>query len=239
MPRTGVIHVDDLAVEVTVRRVQRMNVRVHPPDGSVRLSVPRRMSDRAVLRFVRESRAWIEHHRARIREESRLAADGPDVVIPQGTPGELWRWFGRPLRLTVEASGRPAVVHLPLHRLVVRVPDPSDGAAVVRAVERWQRRELRRAALSLIAVWAPRLRVEVAFLGLRRMRTRWGSCIPDRRRIWLNLHLVELPPALLEYVVVHELAHLLEASHGPAFQRVMDLHLPDWRARRRRLDATS
>ena len=237
MSRTDVIRVDDLEVEVTVRRVKRMNVRVHPPDGSVRVSIPRRTSTRTVVRFVRESRRWIEGHRARIREETRADRSRPVRPPREGAAGETWWWFGRPLRLEVVATaGRARVVHLPLDRLVVHAVDPNDRPAVLAALDRWQRRELRRAASLLLDGWAGRMDVRYVFLGLRRMTTRWGSCVPEKGRIWLNVALVERPPALLEYVVVHELAHLEEASHGPGFQRLMDAQLPDWRARRAQLD---
>ena len=237
MPRTGVMSVDDLVVEVTVRRVRRMNVRVHPPDGSVRLSVPPRTSDRAVVRFVRESRAWIDRHRARIAEDERRAARLPSPPELRGLPGEIWWHLGRAVRLeVVGAPGRQQVVLSPQQRLIVSTPDPQDGRAVLAAIDRWQRRELRSAATHLLDHWADHMGVHYEFLGLRRMTTRWGTCVPAARRIWLNFALVSRPPALLEYVVVHELAHLIEASHGRDFQHLMDRTLPDWRQRRRALD---
>jgi predicted metal-dependent hydrolase len=240
VPDPDVLRVDDLEVEVTVRRVKRMNVRVHPPDGSVRLSVPPRTSARAVVRFVRESRAWIDHHRALIADEELRAASLPRRPAPRGADGEVWWRFGRALRLDVVASPGPVGVRLlPTDRLVVRVPDPRDGAAVLAALDRWQRRELRAAAVPLLDHWAGSMGVRYGFLGVRRMTTRWGTCVPARGRIWLNLALVTRPPGLLEYVVVHELAHLRVASHGRAFQALMDLHLPDWRERRATLDRSA
>jgi len=195
--QTGDLQVDDLTVEVTVRRVKRMNVRVHPPDGRVRLSVPPRTSERAIVRFVRE------------------------------------------LRLEVEGSGsRPAAEVLPGDRLVVRVPAPDDAAAVLAVLDRWQRSDLRTVAEPLLQEWCSRLGVRHDFLGLRRMTTRWGTCVPARRRIWLNVALITRPVPLIEYVVVHEVVHLREPSHGPAFRALMDTHLPDWRARRAFLDAS-
>ena len=238
MPRTGPLIVDDLTVEVTVRRVKRMNVRVHPPDGAVRLSVPQRTSDRAVARFVRESRAWIEHHRRRIADEERRAAARPVLPPAEGRSGELWWHLGRPYRLAVEmVEGRPEVEVRADGRLVVRSAHPEGDPAVLGVVDRWRRRELRRVAVPLLDLWGARLGVLHRFLGIRRMSTRWGSCVPSRGRIWLNLALVERPLELLEYVIVHELVHLREASHGPRFRALMDEHLPDWQRRRRELDA--
>jgi len=248
VPRTGptagcgttarLLRVDDLEVEVMVRRVRRMNLGVHPPEGRVRLSVPPRTSDRAVARFVRDSRVWIERHRERIRQEQRAAELRPAPPVRVGAEGELWWHFGEPLQLAVvAASGRPRVSPCPEARLEVSVADPADRDAVLRALDRWQRSELRAAAEPMLADWCTRIGVRHEFLGLRRMSTRWGTCVPARRRIWLNVALVEHAADLLEYVVVHEAVHLLEASHGVTFRALMDRHLPDWRDRRRRLDA--
>jgi predicted metal-dependent hydrolase len=240
VPRTGVMSVDDLEVEVAVRRVKRMNVRVHPPDGSVRLSVPPRTSDRAVVRFVRESRAWIDHHRARIADEELRSDRSSSTQRPSGAAGDIWWHLGRAHRLAVVAApGRGSVQLRPDRRLVVTTADPEDASAVLATLDRWQRRELRRSASLLLDHWAPRMGVEYEFLGLRRMTTRWGSCVPAKGRIWLNVMLVTRPPALLEYVVVHELAHLIELSHGPAFKELMGRHLPDWSDRRRLLDTSA
>jgi predicted metal-dependent hydrolase len=231
------LQVDDLDVEVTVRRIRRMNLGVHPPDGRIRLSVPPRTSHRAIVRFVRESRAWIERHRERIRVEERAAAARPAPRARVGVDGEVWSRFGQALRLEVVAGpGRPRVRLRPERRLEVRVPDASDRAAVLAALDRWERRELRAAAGPMLEHWCGRIGVRHGFLGLRRMSTRWGSCIPASGRIWLNVALLDHPPDLLEYVVVHEAVHLRELSHGPRFRALMDIHLPDWRDRRRRLD---
>ena len=232
-----VLQVDGLDIAVTVRRVRRMNVGVHPPDGDVRVSVPPRTSDRAITRFVRESRTWIERHRERIRVEQQAEAARPVPRPLVGAAGEVWPRFGQALRLEVVAApGRPQVRIRPDRRLEVRLPEPVDRPAVLGALDRWQRRELRAAAEPMLAHWCERVGVRYAFLGLRRMSTRWGSCVPARGRIWLNVALIDHPPDLLEYVVVHEVVHLREPSHGPRFQRLMDEHLPDWRQRRRRLD---
>jgi len=232
------LRVDDLAIEVTVRRVRRMNLGVHPPDGDVRISVPPRTSDRAIARFIRDSRTWIERHRDRIRVEQQAEATRPAPRRLVGAAGEIWSRFGQALRLEVVAApGRPRVRVRPDRRLEVQVPDPADRTAVLDALDRWQRRELRAAAEPMLEHWCERVGVRHEFLGLRRMSTRWGSCVPARGRIWLNVALHDHPPDLLEYVVVHEVMHLRELSHGPRFQGLMDAHLPDWRRRRQRLDA--
>jgi len=236
--RTGVLVVDDLSVEVTVRRVARMNLGVHPPDGQVRLSAPPWTSERAARRFVRDSRSWIEHHRSRIEELVREEASRPRARVLRGVSGETWHHFGRTVQLDVIAAPRAAVSLGEPDQLRVAVPSPQDTVQVLAMIDRWQRRELRATAGPMLTDWGRRMGVEHRFLGLRRMSTRWGSCVPAKGRIWLNVALVSRPPALLEYVVVHELVHLLESSHGPRFRALMDLHLPEWRERRTALDAS-
>lgn len=237
MARPELLHVDGLDVEVTVRRVRRMNIRVHPPAGEVRMSVPPRTSRAAIVRFVRESRGWVEGHRLRIRE---MEAVDPSASAPserRGVAGEVWWHLGHAHRLRVEAAdARPAVRRLP-GRLVVSAPRRWGGPEVLALLDRWQRAELRRVAEPMLAFWGARMGVRNDFLGIRRMSTRWGSCVPGRRRIWLALALVERHPAGIEYVVVHELAHLREPSHGTRFRALLSEHLPGWEDRRAALDA--
>ena len=239
MTATGLRRIDDLTVEVTVRRVRRMNVRVHPPDGSVRLSVPPRTSWRTVTAFVRASRPWIDKHRARIAAEERRAALAPPPPEAAGRDGEVWWHLGRAHRIArVAGDGRLQIRLAPRRIVITGADDDTPEADVLAALDRWERRRLRSVAVPLLDGWGPRMGVHHEFLGLRRMSTRWGSCVPARRRVWLNTLLVRRPPALLEYVVVHELAHLREASHGPRFRALMDEQLPDWRERRAALDRT-
>jgi predicted metal-dependent hydrolase len=227
--------VEGLEVELSRKRVRNLHLSVHPPDGRVRISAPLRASDRSIARFVRENLDWVAGHRARIAEEERRAAPRP--VVLRGEDGEVWSRFGQALRLTVvERPGRPRVLITPERRLVLMVPMGAPSDVRLAALERWQRRELRGAASRMIEHWSPRLDVAPQFLGIKRMRTRWGTCVPQRGRIWLSLALASREPAQVEYVVVHELVHLLEGSHGRRFVALMDTHLPDWRARKEALD---
>jgi len=231
--------VEGLEVELVRKRVRNLHLSVHPPDGRVRISAPLRTSDRSIARFVRENLAWVARHQERIAEEERRAAAVPRPRVLRGEGGEVWSRFGQALRLTVvEGSGRIDVRVAPERRLVLTVPSGTGAEARLAALERWQRRELRTAASVMIEHWAARLEVSPQFLGIRRMRTRWGTCVPQRGRIWLSLALASREPAQVEYVVVHELVHLLEGSHGPRFVALMDRYLPDWRSRKAALDGS-
>jgi predicted metal-dependent hydrolase len=113
----------------------------------------------------------------------------------------------------------------------------SDAEARDQVLQRWYRERLRELVPPLLAKWQPALRVHAADWRIRRMKTRWGSCSVGARRIWLNLELAKKPARCLEYLVVHELAHLVERRHGDRFIRLMDTHLPTWRQRRQELNA--
>ena len=229
--------VEGLEVELVRKRVRNLHLSVHPPDGRVRISAPLRASDRSIARFVRENLAWVARHRVRIAEEEQRAAATQRPRSLCGEDGEVWSRFGQALRLTVvERAGRIGVRVAPDRRLVLTVPAGTAAEARLAALERWQRRELRTAASRMIDHWAVQLDVTPQFLGIKRMRTRWGTCVPLRGRIWLSLALASREPAQVEYVVVHELVHLLEGSHGRRFVALMDAHLPDWRARKAALD---
>jgi predicted metal-dependent hydrolase len=146
--------------------------------------------------------------------------------------GESHYAWGIRRRLSViERPGR-AHVELDHRRLLLYVPEGTGRQARVNVLQQWQRDELRRAVPPLIARWEKEIGRPVTFWGIRRMKTKWGSCNREAARIWLNLELAKKDPACLEYVVVHEMAHLLERGHGERFTSLMDSLLPDWRTRR-------
>lgn len=232
------LELDDVTVAVTRRSVRRATLRVHASDGRVTLSAPLRAPERDLVRFVREHLDWVRDERDRALEEAHQEALRRPPP-PSGVDGEVWWWEGAPWRLSTRTrAGRPRVVPAEGRRLVLLVPPGTDTVGRLAAIERWQRRDLRQRASRLVDAWAPRLGVAPTFLGIRRMSTRWGSCVPATGRVWINLELGARPPEHLELVVVHELTHLITRTHGPRFQRLMDRHLADWRARQAELDGT-
>jgi predicted metal-dependent hydrolase len=217
-------------VTVTARRARRLTLRVHPPDARVTLSVPLRTSQREARALVAANLDWIHAQRERILREA--AALPPSPPPPAVRDGATWWLFGEPVRLTLVTGGtRTSVRHEAPDRIVLRRPEGTAASVERAALERWQRRVLRGAAWPYVAAWSEELGVAVSHLGIRRMRTRWGTCAVDTARVWLNLELITRPLAALEYVVVHELVHLRDATHGPGFVALMDAHLADWRDR--------
>lgn len=225
------ITIDDVSVEVVRKRVKRINIRVYPPDGRVRVSAPLRMAEETVRLALTARLGWIRGHRLRLAER-------PRPVVQRYESGESHPVEGRRFTLrVVEVSARPQVT-LVGDTLELRVRPGTGVAKRAALLDGWYRSRLNERVAPLVAEWQRRMGVSAAEVRVRRMKTLWGSCNTRDRRIWLNVELIRRPPRSLEYVLVHELAHLIERSHGARFQRVMDRFLPDWRERRAELNAT-
>jgi predicted metal-dependent hydrolase len=219
------IDLNGLAVELVRKDVKTIRLSVYPPDGSVRVSAPRRMPLETIRLFAVAKLDWIKAQRAKMLGQ------------PRETPREyrereshyLW---GQRYLLSVREADRAPGVEVDPSKIVLSVRPGSDSAKRAEVMTSWYRGLLRAEARRLFAIWEPRLGVKATGLFVRHMRTRWGTCNTRRGTIRLNTELAKKPPVCLEYVVVHELAHLIEASHGPRFIAVMDEALPRWREAR-------
>jgi predicted metal-dependent hydrolase len=215
--------VGGIDAEVVRKPIKHLRIGVYPPDGRVRVSAPLAVSDEAVRLAVLSKMGWIEKHRARMEAQARQARR-------ERADGEVRCFLGRRYRLrVVEQEGAGGVTLVGMAAIEVCVRAGAGEGEGERVLERWYREQLRLLVPPLLERWEPALGVRVAEWGIRRMKTRWGSCNPRARRIWLNLELVKRPPRCLEYIVVHEMAHLLERSHNGRFRAIMDEHLPSWR----------
>ncbi len=212
------------------KRVKHIRLRVYPPGGEVRVSAPLRTPSAAIEAAVLDRLDWIEGHRRRY--VGATPAAGLEYVS-----GEVHYLRGEPVTLRLEPRHAGFSVSLGIGgELVLRGPAHARLGERAAALERWQRAEATREAERLVALWEPRLGVEVAALGLKRMRSRWGTCNPTARRVWLNTELIKRPATCFEYVVVHELAHILVPDHSSRFWAVVGRHLPAYREARAELD---
>jgi len=219
----------EVEIELLRKKIKNMHLRVYPPDGRVRLSVPYRMPIEAACAFAASHLDWI-----RTKRQSLL---GRERVLPfsYGDGESHYLWGTRyPLRV-VEGAGARAVELLP-NEILLRVLPGTTREQKGDLLTLWYRGLVRRAASVLIAEWEPRLGVQVNGLFVQRMKTRWGSCNIRHRHIRLNSELAKKPSDCFEYVVVHELAHLLVRLHDQRFRALLDRFLPDWRTRQRRLN---
>lgn len=227
---SGQITVDGIPVEVVRKRVMHLRLTVSAPDGRVRVSAPLHVDDAAVRAMVAQRLDWIQRHRARL---AGVAAPTPLRIVT----GERLRVGGEAYELrVVERRGAPGV-SIDGGTLELGVRPGSGGARRLAVLEGWLRERLRGQVADLVAAWEPQMGVTVGGVGIRKMTTRWGSCNARAGRIWLNLELARRSPGCLEYVVVHEMVHLLERRHDARFYGFMDRFLPDWRRWRDELNA--
>jgi predicted metal-dependent hydrolase len=208
---------------VVRKRITNLNLTVQPPDGRVRVSVPYRISDDRVRQFVLSKRDWIKKHQANVRSRPRPTRQ----AMISGESYDLW---GKRYRLEViERQGRHEV-QINKNHMYLYVKPNTTKANRQKALVEFYRAEIKGRVPSLIAKWEAITGERVFDWGVKQMKTRWGSCNTRARRIWLNLELAKKPPECLEYILVHEMVHLLERRHNQKFRSYMDRFMPNWRA---------
>lgn len=226
------ITVAGIQVAVVRKPIKNLHLGVYPPDGRVRVAAPMAISDAAVRVAIIGRLSWIKQKQAGFARQTREPRR-------EMTSGESHYYRGRRYRLqVVETDGAPRVELRGHQAMVLHVHAGWTAHDRELLLQGWYRDRLREVVARLLSRWQENLGVEVGHWGIRRMKTKWGSCNPKARRILLNLELVKKPAACLEYVLVHELAHLRVAKHDAEFLRIMDRHLPTWRRRRTELNAT-
>jgi predicted metal-dependent hydrolase len=223
------LRLGDLAVEVVHKDIKNVHLSVHPPAGRVRIAAPRHLSVDAIRAFAIGKLGWIRRQQKKLQEQER---ETPREYLDR----ESHHVWGRRCLLAVVERDAPPSVEWGHHRLALFVRPGTDARSRAEVLERWYRDQLRAAALPLLARWQPRLGVQVERLFVQRMKTRWGSCNPSARTIRLNTDLAKKPRECLEYLVVHELVHLLEPTHNARFVALIDRFLPGWPHRRELLN---
>ncbi len=220
-----------IQVEVVRKRIKNLYVRIYPPEGRVRATVPVGLSDEEIRSAIVSRSEWILRHREKLSKEPQ-----PGYTMDTG---EIHHFQGRGYRLQViEHLGPPSVriVDNTTLQLIVR---PGTGRGKREAVlQQWYRQMLRKRIRELIPQWQPVIGVEVADWGIKKMKTLWGSCNTRARRVWVNLELAKKPPECLEYILVHEMLHLLERHHNERFRELMNKLMPQWRLHRDKLNQT-
>lgn len=225
----GSIVIDNMELAVVYKDIKNVHLSVHPPTGRVTISAPRRTSPEALRAFAVSKLAWIRRHQRGIRAQKRE----PAREYIDRESHYLW---GRRYLLTVEETDGRQGVEADHRRIVLRVRPDSEGEARAALMAGWYRDQVRASAPEVIRRWEPVLGVRLQAFQVRQMKTLWGSCSPDSGTIRLNTELAKKPRACLEYIIVHELAHLREPSHNARFVGIMDRAMPNWRALRDRLN---
>lgn len=226
------IAVAGLDVDIVRKDIKNLHLGVYPPDGHVRVAAPLAVSDEAVRLAVIDKLAWIKRQRAKFIEQPRQSRR-------EMVNGESHYYLGRRYRLRIHECDGPGRVTIRRQGFLDLYVRPGASAERREAVLlSWRRRQLRETASPLLEKWQTALGLAPVNWGIKKMKTRWGGCNVRARRIWLNLELSKKTIACLEYIVVHELAHLLEHNHTARFAELMDRFLPQWRSRREELNAS-
>jgi predicted metal-dependent hydrolase len=224
------IRVGDMVVDVVRKDIKNLHLAVYPPDGRVRVAAPLLVDDEAVRLFTISKLPWIKRQRAKFQGQERQSAR-------EYVSGESHYYRGRRYLLDVIYHDGPPRVWLRNNTtldLVVRTG--SDTAKRERVLLDWYRAQLKDIVPALVAKWEAVIGVEVAAWGVKRMKTKWGTCNIAARRIWLNLELAKTSVPCLEYIIVHEMVHFLERNHTDRFTGYMNQFLPQWRLRRDELN---
>ena len=225
--------VGGLAVEVVRKDIKNLHLGVYPPNGRVRIAAPVSMGDESIRLAVVEKLAWIKRQRAAFAQQPRQSTR-------EMVSGESHYFLGRRYRLRVyEEDAPPRVAIRGLRVLDLFVRPGSSRERRLAILEGWYREQLKEIVPPMMDRWQRALRGRASAWAIKKMKTRWGPCTVEARRVWLNLELAKKPLRSIEYVLVHELAHLRVRSHSEEFTKLLDAHLPDWRERRKELQQST
>jgi predicted metal-dependent hydrolase len=227
---SGCLTVRGIDVDVIYKDIKNLHIGVYPPMGRVRVAAPRRLDDDQVRLAVIQRLPWIKRQREKLRTADRQSER--EMVV-----GESHYVWGVRRRLkVVERPGR-AHIEIDGDRLILYLPAGRSVEERLKALDSWYRGQLRQTIPDLLAKWESKLDVQVPDWNIRRMRTKWGTCNRETRRITFNVELAKKHPDCLEYIVVHEMMHYFERGHGERFTKLMDDAMFDWRSRRDQLNA--
>jgi predicted metal-dependent hydrolase len=219
------LQIGDLEVEVVHKDIKNVHLSVLPPAGKVRIAAPEYIEPDTLRVYIVSRLQWIRKQQEKMRGQER---ETPRDYVERESH---YLWGKRYLLKIVEKDGPPKVERT--HRQIILQVRP--GAAHEKREEilaGWYRDQLREAVPPLIARWEPMLGVKVEKFFIQHMKTKWGGCSPLRGTIRLNSELAKKPPECLEYLLVHEMVHLLEPSHNERFVALMDRFMPNWRSRK-------
>jgi len=216
------LKVGNITIDVVQKNIKNIHLSVHPPTGRVRISAPSRVDLDTLRVFAVSKLGWIKKQQIKLRNQERETSR--EFINRES------HYFNgkRYLLKVVERNAAPKVV---LKHSAIELYVRPETNAVKRKIilNEWYRQKLKEMVPSLIEKWEKKMNVQVCEFGIKRMKTRWGTCNRQAKRIWLNLELAKKPPECLEYIVVHEMVHLLERKHNDRFIALMTEFIPKWR----------
>ena len=223
------IVISNIPVEVVRKNIKNMHLSVLPPDGRVRVSAPTQLTDEAITMFVRTKLGWIKKQQEKFQQQPRQSER-------QYVSGETLYVWGKQYFLQVEYSYKGNVLTLSGDKAILTVRKESSPTQRESFVNEWYRNLLKQEVAKYLPMWEKTTGLYCSSWQSKYMTTKWGTCNPTSKKIWLNLQLAKKPIECLEYVILHELAHLKVHNHGPEFTAILDQYMPYWREHKRRLN---
>ena len=217
------IKISDFTIDVVRKEIKNMHLSVYPPTGRVRIAVPLAVDDEVIKLFAISKLSWIKRHQRQFETQERQS---PRVFLTR----ESHYFEGkRYLLRIIEQDTTPKVelnnkTHIDLY---VRPNTTTEQRQII--LNEWYRKQLKTRIPSLIEKWEKIMDVQVNDWGVKQMKTKWGTCNIEAKRIWINLELAKKPLSCLEYIIVHEMIHLQERYHNDRFLSFMEQYLPQWR----------
>jgi predicted metal-dependent hydrolase len=219
------IYLGDIAVEVVLKSIKNIHLSVYPPQGGVRIAAPLRMDLNTIRVFAASKISWIKQQRHKLQNQAR---ESPRDYIDRESH---YLWGKRYLLKVVEHDAAPKVT-LKHSTIVLHVRHGADDVKKQSVLDEWYRQRMKEEVYLLLAKWVNLIGVDAPTFTVRKMKTKWGSCTPESKNMLLNLELAKKPTECLEYILVHELVHLLEPTHNSRFIALMSQFMPKWRLHR-------
>jgi predicted metal-dependent hydrolase len=223
------IIISNISVEVCKKNIKNMHLYVKPPNGKVTVSAPLSMSDETIERFVRTKAGWVKRQVEKFKTQPRQSER-------EYVSGETMYVWGKQYFLQVEYGTGKNTLLLSGDKAILTVRKESSAEQREKFIREWYRNILKKEIVRLLPKWEERTGVKCSGWQTKYMTTRWGTCNIQKRKIWLNLQLAKKTQDCLEYIILHELTHLVEKYHNEAFTSMMDKYMPYWRETKRALN---
>lgn len=222
------IRIGEIDYILQTKRVKNLSIRVIPPDGIVKVTVPLGIRDADIRKFLQSKQSWIR------KQQTRIAQKDFDKAL-QFVSGEEHYLFGEKYPLFVKEGAKGQGINFSSGTIYLLCKNGAVRADREKIMDRWYRDNLINNLTALFEKWENKMNLRVNEFRVRKMTSRWGTCNPSKKRIWISLMLAKRRPALVEYIVVHEMVHLLERGHNKRFYALMDKYLPGWKDLRKEL----
>lgn len=219
------IELGNISIDVELKDIKNIHLSVYPPTGRIRIAAPSKMDLDTIRVFAISKMQWIRKQQTILLNQER---ESPREYLEL----ESHYFLGERYLLRITERNSPPILEKDHKFFHLSIRPESSEAKRQEIVENWYRTELKQLITQLLPKWEKIIGVECHSFGVKKMRTKWGTCNPDAKRIWLNLELAKKPVECIEYIIVHELVHLLERSHNAQFVKYMDEFMPKWRYHR-------